>query len=74
MGTATQERLIPDTFTAPIEPAKLCAFCDEDRSVYQLGDKWICIDHIAFVVSLAANDVWPHAVSYTREFEDYLLW
>ena len=52
----------------------LCALCGADRNVYQLGDdKWICVDHIGLVVSLAANDVFSDCVSYSREFERVLM-
>ena len=61
---ATQERLIPD---------QQCAFCDSPVDVYQMGGKWICKDHVAFTVSLAANDIWPTLVSYKHEFEKVLL-
>ena len=51
-----------------------CAICGAVRNIYQLGDgQWICTDHIGLVVSLAANDVWPDMVSYTRQFEDVLM-
>ena len=67
---ATQERLIPDTVAAPG-----CAFCDDDRSIYRLGDgSWLCIEHIGLVVSLAANDVYADCVSYFKAFEDILIW
>ena len=61
---ATQERLIPD---------QRCAFCGTDLGLYQMANKWICKDHVAFTVSLAANTVFPHLVSYKREFEAILL-
>ena len=52
----------------------MCAFCGDDRDVYQLGDgQWVCVEHIGLVVSLAANDVFSDCVSYTREFERVLL-
>ena len=38
-----------------------------------MANKWICRDHIAFTVSLAANDIWPNLVSYKRAFEKVLL-
>ena len=63
-GYATQDRLIPD---------ERCAFCDTDLRLYQMANKWICRDHIAFTVSLAANDIWPNLVSYKRAFEKVLL-
>ena len=53
---------------------KECVFCSETQRLYRMAGKWICLDHIAFTVSLAANDIWPGAVSYTREFEDFLIW
>ena len=65
MDTDTQERLIPDETR--------CAFCGADRGVYQMDDKWICAAHLAASVSLAACDVWPDLVSYTREFERVLI-
>ena len=51
----------------------MCAYCLDDRDVYQMGDKWICTDHLAAAVSMAANDIWPDAVSYSREFEKAVL-
>ena len=71
MDTATQERLIPDK-QIPVAPAKRCAFCG-GHDVYQMDDKWICTDHLAALVSMAANDIWPDLVSYTREFETAVL-
>ena len=61
---ATQERLIPD---------QRCAFCDSPVNLYEMGGKWICKDHVAFTVSLAANTVFRDLVSYKREFEAILL-
>ena len=51
-----------------------CAFCTEHVNVYFLAGRLICTDHLAAAVSLASNDVWPHAVSYSKEIEDLLLW
>ena len=63
----------PESITPEPSPAT-CAYCGAQVGVYRLGaDQWICTDHIGLVVSLAANDVWPDMVSYTREFEDVLL-
>ena len=56
-----------------LDSSTTCAFCGDDRDVYQMGDKWICTDHIGLVVSLAANDIWPELVSYKREFEKTVL-
>ena len=66
---ATQERLIPDTLAS----AKLCAFCGEGQDAYQMGDKWICLDHIGLVVSLAANDLFSGDVHYSKAFESAVL-
>ena len=57
---------------APQEEER-CAFCGTDLTLYQMGVKWICRDHIAFVVSLAANTVFRDLVSYKRDFEKVLL-
>ena len=46
-----------------------CAFCGAATNIYQLGAAWICADHLAESVALAACDVWPNMVSYSREFE-----
>ncbi len=64
MDRPTPKRLIPD---------QRCAFCDTDLSLYQLGTAWICTDHLAASVSMAANDVWPEMVRYSHEFEAVLL-
>ena len=62
-----------ESITPEPSPAT-CAICGADRNIYQLGDdKWICVDHIGLVVSLAANDVFSDCVSYTREFERVLM-
>ena len=51
----------------------MCAFCGVDRNVYQMGDQWICADHLAAAVSLAACDIWPDMVRYTHAFEAAVL-
>ena len=61
-----------ESITPEPSPAT-CAFCGDDRDVYQMADSWICTDHIGLVVSLAANDVWPDMVSYTKAFEAVLM-
>ena len=51
----------------------MCAYCSDDRNVYQLGDdKWICEDHLKSAVALAACDIWPGSVRYDKAFEDSL--
>ena len=54
-------------------PPAICAHCSESVNVYQMGDQWICADHLAAAVSLAACDVWPDMVRYTHEFEAAVL-
>ena len=57
-----------------ISEVETCAFCGAVTNICQLGAQWICTEHLAASVSLAANDIWPNAVSYTREFEALLIW
>ena len=86
MDTGTKERVMvaekkvaplqaerPDQQQHQVESITMCAYCLDDRDVYQMGDKWICTDHLAAAVSMAANDIWPDAVSYSREFEKAVL-
>ena len=74
---ATAPRLEQNNQVGSITPEPspaTCAFCEDERDVYQMDDdKWICVDHIGRVVSLAANGVFSHCVSYTREFEAVIL-
>ena len=61
--------------TTPEPSPATCAFCGDDRDVYQIGDQWICTDHLAASVSIAC-DVWPTDISYSSyssEFEAVLL-
>ena len=51
-----------------------CGLCGALVDVYRLpGGEWICTDHLAASVSLAASDVWPTMVRYSAEFEDVLM-
>ena len=75
---ATQEKAAPLRAERPnqhhhAESNTTCAYCSEGVNVYRMGDKWICTDHLAASVSVAC-DIWPDAVSYTREFEDVLIY
>ncbi len=85
MDTGTKERvMVAEKKVAPLraerpnqhqqhfESTTTCAFCGGDRNIYQMGDKWICTDHLAASVALAACDVWPDLVSYSREFESVI--
>ena len=56
-----------------LDSSTTCAFCGEGQDVYQMGDKWICVDHIGLVVSLAANDLFSGDVHYTKAFETAVL-
>ena len=75
----SEQNNTPESITPEPEPSTTtttCAIsdCSEAHNVYRLtGDKWICVDHIGRVVSLAANGVFSHCVSYTREFEAVIL-
>ena len=63
----------PDHQHQTPESTTTCAFCGEGQDVYQMGDKWICLDHIGLVVSLAANDLFSGDVHYTKAFETAVL-
>ena len=56
-----------------VESTTTCAFCGDGRDIYEMGDKWICADHIGLVVSLAANDIFSGDVHYTKAFETAVL-
>ena len=57
----------------PQQDTTTCAYCSEGVNVYQMGDKWICADHLAASVSIA-SDVWgSDMVHYSREFESVLM-
>ena len=86
MDTGTKERvMVAEKKVAPLraerpnqhqqhfESTTTCAFCGDDRNIYQMGDKWICSGCLAALVSMTANDVWPDMVRYTREFETAVL-
>ena len=51
----------------------MCAYCLDDRDVYQMGDKWICTYHLAAAVSMAANDIFSGDVHYSAAFEKAVL-
>ena len=75
---STEERAAPLRAERPnqhLTPESIttCAFCGADRDVYQMGDKWICVEHLAAAVALAACDLWPDMVRYTHEFETAVL-
>ena len=61
MDTATQERVT-------------CAGCGSTEALYIIGAGFLCVGCIALTVSMAASDIWPDAISYTREFERVLIY
>ena len=50
-----------------------CAQCGSGDRLYSLGVGMICLGCIGAAVSMAANDLWPGGVSYSREFEAEVL-
>ena len=51
----------------------ICALCATTEALYIVGESLQCVDCIAHTVSVAANDLWPTMISYTREFEMTVL-
>ena len=45
----------PDHQHQTPESTTTCAFCGDDRDVYQMGDKWICASHLAAAAMLASR-------------------
>ena len=61
--------------TTPEPHTATCASCGAVEPLYELGSGGIlCVGCIASAVSLAANDLWPDAVTYSREFEKVLIY
>ena len=58
----------------PPPDSQSCAICGARGPVWPLGDGHICTDHLAFAVSLAANDVFAGDVTYNENFERFLIW
>ena len=54
------------------EPAT-CGTCKAVEGLYSLGSGFICVSCIGAAVSMAANDLWPDMVRYSREFETAVL-
>lgn len=57
---------------APALPS--CGLCGDLESLYGVGVGFLCMDCIAFAVSLAASDLWPADVTYTAAFERFLIY
>ena len=54
------------------EPAT-CGTCKAVEGLYILGSGFLCVGCIGAAVSIAANDLWPDMVRYSREFEAVLM-
>lgn len=63
-----RESITPETAPAT------CAGCRSTEALYIVGASFLCEACIAGVVSMAASDLWPDAISYSREFERVLIY
>ena len=61
-----------ESITPETAPAT-CAGCRSTEALYITGAIFLCVGCIAGIVSMAASDLWPDAISYTKEFEA-MLW
>ena len=50
-----------------------CAICGQLQDLYSVGGSWLCIDHIAECVGMAATDLWPDLIVYKKAFQDVLI-
>ena len=50
-----------------------CGTCKAVEGLYILGSGFLCVGCIGAAVSIAANDLWPDMVRYSREFETAVL-
>ena len=50
-----------------------CGTCKAVEDLYILNSGFLCVSCIGVAVSMAANDLWPDMVSYTRKFETAVL-
>ena len=50
-----------------------CGTCKAVEGLYILGSGFLCVGCIGAAVSIAANDLWPDMVRYSREFEAVLM-
>ena len=58
----------------PTAAPATCAGCGSTEALYITGAVFLCVGCIAGIVSMAASDIWPDAISYTREFERVLIY
>ena len=54
-------------------PATTCGTCKAVEGLYILGSGFLCVSCIGAAVSIAAHDLWPDMVRYSREFEAVLM-
>ena len=54
-------------------PATTCGLCGSLEDLYFVTNGALCVGCIGATVSLAANDLWPDMVRYSREFEAVLM-
>ena len=57
----------------PTQDTTECGQCGTGDGLYSLGVGMICLGCIGAAVSMAANDLWPGGVTYSREFEAEVL-
>ena len=64
-----------DSITEPLAMPETpeCAICGQSEGLYAVSGAHLCLDHVAEAVALACV-LWPDCVSYTRAFENMLLW
>ena len=68
-----QENNRGESITPEPSPAT-CAGCTSTETLYIVGAIFLCVGCIAQTVSMAACDIWPDAISYSREFERVLIY
>ena len=59
--------------TTPEPTPATCSICKAVEGLYILGSGFLCVGCIGAAVSIAANDLWPDMVRYSREFETAVL-
>ena len=59
--------------TTPESAPATCGECTSTEALYIIGAGFLCKGCIASTVSIAC-DIWPDAISYSREFERVLIY
>ena len=52
----------------------MCGLCGTLEDLYFVTDGALCLGCIASVVSVAASDLWPDLIAYSRELEKVLIY